>query len=78
MLYPLGVSSELFLAKSGFAQLVKTNPLAFEMPNKLNIAFHFPTFMVLFFLGYVPGFPMLYGYMLDARKKVLGTKSKRD
>jgi very-long-chain (3R)-3-hydroxyacyl-CoA dehydratase/ATP-dependent RNA helicase DDX5/DBP2 len=33
----------------------------------------------MFFAGYAPGFPMLYGYMLGQRKKVLGAaKSKRD
>ena len=79
VLYPLGVSSELFLAYSGFGYLVKTNPYAYAMPNKLNFAFHLPTFMVMFFAGYVPGFPMLYSYMLSQRKKVLGSrKSKRD
>ena len=79
VLYPLGVSSELFLAYSGFKYLLKTNPLAYEMPNAVNFAFHLPTAMLMFFAGYAPGFPMLYGYMLGQRKKVLGAaKSKRD
>ena len=80
VLYPLGVSSELFLAYSGFAQLVKENPLAYPMPNAFNFSFHLPTFMIMFFAGYVPGFPMLYSYMFGQRKKVLGGvgKTKRD
>ena len=74
-LYPLGVSSELFLAYSGFAHLMKTNPFAYEMPNAINFSFHLPSVMIMFFLGYVPGFPMLFSYMLAARKKVLKAKS---
>jgi very-long-chain (3R)-3-hydroxyacyl-CoA dehydratase len=82
VLYPLGVSSELFLAYSGFGYLVKTNPLAYPMPNAANISFHLPSVMLMFFAGYVPGFPMLYSYMLGQRKKVLGSgspaKGKKD
>ena len=29
-------------------------------PNPYNISIHFPSIVVMFFLGYVPGFPMLY------------------
>jgi hypothetical protein len=67
------------LAYSGFGYLVKTNPLAYPMPNAANISFHLPTVMLMFFAGYVPGFPMLYSYMLGQRKKVLGAaKGKKD
>ena len=77
VLYPLGVSSELFLAYSGFAYLCKTNPFAYPMPNALNISLHFPSLLLMFFAGYVPGFPMLFGYMVSQRKKVLGGGSGR-
>jgi very-long-chain (3R)-3-hydroxyacyl-CoA dehydratase/ATP-dependent RNA helicase DDX5/DBP2 len=31
----------------------------------------------MFFLGYVPGFPMLYMYMVNQRKKVLAPKKAK-
>jgi very-long-chain (3R)-3-hydroxyacyl-CoA dehydratase/ATP-dependent RNA helicase DDX5/DBP2 len=31
----------------------------------------------MFFAGYVPGFPMLFGYMLKQRKKVLSPAGKK-
>ena len=40
-------------------------------PCGVNIALHFPSIQVMFFLGYVPGFPMLYQYMLKQRKSAL-------
>jgi len=46
------------------------------MPNPYNISIHFPTIVIMFFLGYVPGFPMLFGYMLSQRKSVLAPKKK--
>jgi hypothetical protein len=71
VLYPLGVSSELWCAYSGFEHLVKSGAFSVAMPNAYNIALHFPSIQVMFFLGYVPGFPMLYQYMLKQRKSVL-------
>jgi very-long-chain (3R)-3-hydroxyacyl-CoA dehydratase/ATP-dependent RNA helicase DDX5/DBP2 len=48
------------------------------MPNAYNIALHFPSIQVMFFLGYVPGFPMLYQYMLKQRKSALApAKAKK-
>lgn len=76
VLYPLGVSSELYLAYSGFGYLVKKNPLSYAMPNAANVSFHFPTVVIVFFAGYIPGFPMLFSYMLSQRKKVLGDAVK--
>lgn len=78
VLYPLGVSSELWCAYSGFEHLVKSGALSMAMPNAYNIALHFPSIQVMFFLGYVPGFPMLYQYMLKQRKSVLApAKAKK-
>ena len=77
VLYPVGVSSELFLAYSGFDHIVQSGALNYPMPNPYNVGVHFPTVMVLFFAGYVPGFPMLYGYMLKQRKTVLAPKKSK-
>ena len=78
VLYPLGVSSELWCAYSGFEHLVKSGAYSVAMPNAYNIALHFPSIQVMFFLGYVPGFPMLYQYMLKQRKSALApAKAKK-
>lgn len=77
VLYPLGVASELFLTYSGFPHLVSTGALSYPMPNPYNISIHFPSIVVMFFLGYVPGFPMLYMYMVNQRKKVLAPKKAK-
>jgi len=76
VLYPLGVSSELFLAYSGFPTLVKTGVLSYPLPNPYNVGLHFPSIVVMFFMGYVPGFPMLFQYMLTQRKSVLAPPKK--
>lgn len=77
VLYPIGVASELFCAYSGFDHIVKTGALSYPMPNEYNIAIHFPSVMIMFFAGYVPGFPMLYTYMLNQRKSVVGKGKKK-
>jgi hypothetical protein len=78
VLYPLGVSSELWCAYSGFAHLTKSGIWSVPMPNAYNVALHFPSIQIMFFLGYVPGFPMLYQYMLKARRAALAPmKDKR-
>ena len=77
LLYPLGVSSELWCAYSGFSHLVNSGRWSLLMPNKYNVALHFPSIQIMFFLGYVPGFPMLFQYMLAQRKTVLGGKKTK-
>ena len=57
--------------------LVKSGALSYAMPNPYNVAWDFPTVQILFFLGYVPGFPMLYTYMLKQRKSVLSPAKKK-
>ena len=63
---------------SGFQQLVDTGVFSYPMPNALNIAIHFPSIVIMFFLGYIPGFPMLYMYMVSQRKSVLSPKKKAE
>lgn len=77
VLYPIGVSSELFLAYSGYDHIVRSGALSYPMPNPYNVSIHFPTVMIVFFAGYLPGFPMLYTYMLGQRKSVLAPKKKK-
>jgi len=48
-----------------------------EMPNAVNYGFSFYYFVILLCLYYIPGFPQLYGYMFQQRKKVLATDSAK-
>jgi very-long-chain (3R)-3-hydroxyacyl-CoA dehydratase len=47
------------------------------MLYRYHASIHFPSVMIMFFAGYVPGFPMLYMYMLGQRKSVLAPKKKK-
>ena len=61
----------------GFGHLVESGAFSYRMPNPYNVAWDFSVVQILFFLGYVPGFPKLYLYMLKQRKNTLGSKEKR-
>jgi hypothetical protein len=76
-LYPLGVASELWLAWSAAAYVKKRGVLSYPMPNPWNVWIDWPSVTAMFFAGYVPGFPMLFGYMLKQRKKVLSPAGKK-
>jgi hypothetical protein len=43
-----------------------------SLPNKLNVSFSYPTFLMIYMLGYFPYLPKLYFHMLRQRAKVLG------
>ena len=77
VLYPLGVASELWLAWSAAAYVKKRGVLSYPMPNPWNVWIDWPSVTAMFFAGYVPGFPMLFGYMLKQRKKVLSPAGKK-
>jgi hypothetical protein len=74
VLYPLGVSSELWLMFTSLPYLMHSGVHSLPMPNAYNISVHYPTVVVLLMLAYIPGFPSLFGYMLAARKKTLHKK----
>jgi len=44
------------------------------MPNALNFGFSYHAACLAIMLSYLPGLPMLYGYMLGQRRKMLGKK----
>jgi len=48
-----------------------------SLPNILNFGFDYHTVCVLVMLSYLPGLPMLYGYMLGQRGKQLGSKAAK-
>lgn len=71
-LYPIGVSGELLTIYSILPYAAATGMYSISMPNMFNVAFHYPTFLVVYMIGYVPYLPKLYMYMLTQRGKVLG------
>jgi very-long-chain (3R)-3-hydroxyacyl-CoA dehydratase len=50
---------------------------SYAMPNALNVAFDYPTFLCAVLLIYPIPFYSLYGYMFAQRKKKLGSSSKK-
>jgi very-long-chain (3R)-3-hydroxyacyl-CoA dehydratase len=87
VLYPLGVSSEMAMlalatpALPGESGKGVLGPLlarlSLRLPNRLNFAFEYATVCWLVMPAvYVICFPMLYGYMLGQRRKVLGGRVK--
>jgi very-long-chain (3R)-3-hydroxyacyl-CoA dehydratase len=71
ILYPLGVSSELALTFFRLGYYRENRPFSVQMPNKWNWSLDSYMFVWLMIIGYAPGFPQLFGYMLHQRKKVL-------
>lgn len=74
ILYPVGVFSELRVLYDAYPVIEKCCPrvFSFEMPNEWNFSFDY-LYMIwmLTVPGYVFGFPFLYSYMLNQRKRKL-------
>ena len=75
---PLGVSSELWCAYSGFPHLVKSGALSYAMPNPRTTSRRIlPNRADPLLPRIRPRFPMLYTYMLKQRKSVLSPAKKK-
>ncbi|KXZ56690.1 hypothetical protein GPECTOR_1g621 [Gonium pectorale] len=70
-LYPIGVASELSMARLALPSIWARHLWSIDMPNAFNFAFDYPIVCVLVVISYLPGLPQLYFYMLAQRKKVL-------
>ena len=73
-MYPLGVAAELLCmwdAKNAVSAMepVSGQPWTILMPNASNFEFKFSWMVWLCYASYVPGFPMLFCYMLAQRKR---------
>jgi len=77
VLYPLGVSSELAMAWLALPTIKSQHIWSISLPNFINFGFSYYILCILIALAYIPGFPMLYGYMLAQRKKVLGREKSK-
>lgn len=74
VLYPVGVFSEMMTLRDAYEKIYQCCPrvFSFEMPNEYNFSFDYLYFIWLVIVpGYVIGFPFLYGYMLQQRKRRL-------
>jgi len=75
VLYPMGISGELMTLWACLPYVLERNLLSVSMPNAYNFSFSYYYFLIAMMLGYIPGSPHLYGYMINARKKALGGAS---
>ena len=74
VLYPVGVFSEMMTLKDAYGKISQCCPrvLSYEMPNEFNISFDYLYFIWLVIVpSYIVGFPFLYSYMLEQRRKKL-------
>ena len=71
-LYPIGVSGELLTIYSVLPIITATGMYSLSLPNKWNVAFNYPIFLMLYMAGYVPYLPKLYMHMMKQRSKMLG------
>lgn len=78
VLYPIGVASELACLYFRLNYIYEKRPYSLYMPNKLNWSFDSLYVVPFVLLGYVFGFPMLYGYMIHQRKKNLNPTATID
>eukprot|EP00735_Rhodelphis_limneticus_P009455 TRINITY_DN2759_c0_g1::TRINITY_DN2759_c0_g1_i1::g.27403::m.27403 TRINITY_DN2759_c0_g1::TRINITY_DN2759_c0_g1_i1::g.27403 ORF type:complete len:231 (+),score=54.88,sp/Q8VZB2/HACD_ARATH/38.32/8e-39,PTPLA/PF04387.9/2.8e-49 TRINITY_DN2759_c0_g1_i1:46-693(+) len=77
IMYPLGFIAEVGVIYAAFPHIMAGHFLDVSMPNALNFAFHFGTFLVPYcILGYLIGAPSLYKYMLSQRRKALAPAKK--
>ena len=75
VLYPLGVTGELWCYYDSLHFLKTSKFMSLAMPNKFNFIFspYVVTLMVMLF--YIPGFPPMYMHMVKQRRKVLGSNN---
>jgi very-long-chain (3R)-3-hydroxyacyl-CoA dehydratase len=80
ILYPMGASGEVLTMLAALPEIYQKKHLSFELPNSFNFGFSYYYFVILLCLYYIPGFPQLYLYMFEQRKKYVsggGADSKK-
>lgn len=53
VLYPIGVSGELFTTYAALRPIRQQKFLSFDLPNKLNFSFHYDVYCIIFMLSYI-------------------------
>ena len=77
VLYPMGVTGELWCYFDSLSYLKTSNVMRMEMPNDLNFTFSPFVATIMLMIGYAPGFPPMYFHMFAQRRKVLGSPSEK-
>ena len=72
VLYPMGASGEVLTMIAALPEIYSKKHLSFELPNAMNFGFSYYYFVIILCLYYLPGFPQLYLYMFQQRKKYVG------
>jgi very-long-chain (3R)-3-hydroxyacyl-CoA dehydratase len=72
ILYPSGISGEIWTVVAGLPHLKKTGLYSISMPNAWNFEFNFYWFVILVLVTYIPGSPFMYSHMWKQRSKTLG------
>lgn len=75
----MGASGEVLTMIAALPEIAAKKHLSFELPNSFNFGFSYYYFVILLCLYYLPGFPQLYLYMFQQRKKYVtgGVDSKK-
>jgi len=73
LLYPIGVSGELISIVAALPYIIRHSLFAIALPNPLNVSFYYEYLLYGVMASYIPFFPQLYFYMLNQRKKFLGS-----
>ncbi|CAH8572564.1 unnamed protein product [Schistosoma turkestanicum] len=71
VLYPTGISGEIFLIVSGIRRLNETRKYSFDLPNALNCSFSYWFALITILVTYIPGSKTMYTHMMRQRRKVL-------
>jgi len=77
VLYPMGVTGELWCCMASIPTIKAENPFSVTMPNSLNVTFNFHVALIGIMLSYIPFFPQLYLHMFSQRRKIIGKTDKK-
>ena len=71
VLYPIGVAGEMKIIYDSLDIIAEREILSVSLPNRLNFAFNFHTWLVIVLLCYPLGLMVQYKHMMRQRRKVL-------
>lgn len=77
VLYPIGVTGELWCFYSAQGHVKEAKTWSVELPNNINFTFSYFYFLWGVMLLYIPLFPQMYMHMFVQRKKFLGGGDKK-
>ncbi|CAG9856531.1 unnamed protein product [Phyllotreta striolata] len=78
VLYPIGFTCETVILFRNLIFVEQSGKWSFPLPNSLNFAFHYATFLRIYLLFFtIPGMYTLMTHMRKARQQKLGNKIKK-